>query len=76
MGFQEFWQRLQRELALDTVVSNWTADKGYLGDSFTIVAVHDNRVAVDSPGAKNIQMVPRQDFEVVVSDERREESRD
>jgi hypothetical protein len=65
MDFEKLWQRLQHELTSGTVVSNWTAAKGYLGDSFTIVAVRDDRVAVDSPGAKNVQMVPRRDFEAV-----------
>jgi hypothetical protein len=63
MDFEKLWQRLQHELTSGTVVSNWTAAKGYLGDSFTIVAVRDDRVAVDSPGAKNVQMVPRRDFD-------------
>jgi hypothetical protein len=65
MSFEELWQKLQGELTPGVVVSNWAADKGHLGDSFTIVAVHDNRVAVDSPGAKNTQTVPRRDFEAV-----------
>lgn len=65
MDFEELWQRLQRELRSGTVVSNWTAYQGDLGDSFTVVAVRDDRVAVESPGAKNIQMVPRRHFEAV-----------
>jgi hypothetical protein len=46
-------------------IDNWTDDKGYLGDQFTIQAVMPNVIHVNSPGAQNIQKVQRKDFEGV-----------
>lgn len=65
MRFEKFWLRLQHELSEDTAIHNWTAHSGYLGDSFTVIAVQQNNVAVDTPGARNIQVIPRADFEIV-----------
>lgn len=65
MRFESLWLKLQHELSEGTVIRNWTAYGGYLGDSFTVVAVHQNSIAVDAPGARNVQVVPRADFEIV-----------
>lgn len=65
MSFGELWQTLQRKLKPGDAVANWTAQKGYLGDSFTVLTVADNHVAVESPGAQNTQRIPRRDFEAV-----------
>ena len=65
MCFDEFWKRLQADLIDGTKVTNWTANSGNLGDSFTILRARADAVEVDTPGAQNIQMVPRGDFQVV-----------
>jgi hypothetical protein len=65
MRFEEFWLKLQSRLSKGTAIRNWTAHSNYLGDSFSVVAVHQNSVSVDAPGAKNIQVVPQADFEIV-----------
>ena len=55
---------LPLKLKPGTTVKNWTALKGYLGDEFTIVSVSDKAVEIDTPKAKHVQRVSRQDFEV------------
>ncbi len=65
MEFVEKWKQLQSSLQPGASVSNWTADKGYLGDAFTITAISIDHVAVDSPGAQNTQLIPKKDFKVV-----------
>lgn len=65
MSFESFWLKLQHELSEGTVIRNWTAYGGYLGDFFTVVAVHQNCIAIDTPGARNIQVIPQADFEIV-----------
>ena len=64
MPFSATWSALRSNLTLQTSIPNWTADKGLLGDSFTVSAVTPTHVEVDSPGAQNLQTIHR-DFEVV-----------
>ena len=65
MPFQATWIALQNELTTSTDIPNWTADKGYLVDSFTIGSVDPNYISLDTPRAENIQTVPKSDFAVV-----------
>jgi hypothetical protein len=64
-SFNQVWEFLQINLNPGTQVLNWTAHKGYLGDSMIISSVYSDAVEIDAPGAKNIQVVSRQDFEIV-----------
>ena len=65
MNFAEIWNEIEKRLLIGGTVKNWTAAKGYLGDSFTIVQVSSSRVVISSPGATNVQSVPKHDFERV-----------
>lgn len=63
MKFQEVWQAIQSGLTTGSQVKNWTAAKGYLGDSFRIINVSSSHIDVDSPKAETVQRVSKADFE-------------
>jgi len=65
MCFDEFWMLLQADLVTGDQVTNWTAYRGNLGDTITILRVRSDAVEVDTPGAQNIQVVPKGDFQTV-----------
>ena len=65
MPFIDTWNYIQKNLKNGTTINNWTKDKQYLGDQFTIYNVASTQVAIDTPGATNIQYVPQNDFEDV-----------
>lgn len=54
-----------KHLAPGVVIPNWTAAKGYLGDSFTIGSISSTRIEVHTPGAEHPQNVPIRDFKAV-----------
>lgn len=60
--FDVVWEQIQREIAPSDTIRNWTRDKGYLSDDFTIEAVEARFVKVNSPGAATIQHVAREEF--------------
>lgn len=66
MTLEEMWNELKGRIAPDSQIQNWTADKGYLGDKFIVVAVKGGFVHVVSPGAENVQKIPDQDFVTVL----------
>ncbi len=63
--FDTVWSHLQTHLKPDMVIPNWTAYKGYLGDTMKVVAIRSNYIVLDSPNAKANQSVPRDNFEAV-----------
>ena len=63
--FYQTWDLLQQKPRPQTVIRNWTALKGYLGDTMTIVAVNEESIEVDAPKAKNILVIPKKDFETI-----------
>ena len=65
MPFTATWSALQQHLNPGINVPNWTADKGYLGDSFAITSLDSNYISVNTPMAQNIQTIPKDDFSVV-----------
>ncbi|MBW1999840.1 MAG: hypothetical protein JRJ29_17995 [Deltaproteobacteria bacterium] len=65
MPFINTWNALQTQLTPGTVIRNWTAQNGFLGDEFTIVSVSQNYIEVDTPRAQNIQRIPQRDFQIV-----------
>lgn len=65
MSFTKSWCDLQSNLRSGTLIRNWTAAKGYLGDEFKVVLVSSTHVDVDAPGAETIQRVSKKDFEVM-----------
>ncbi len=67
MSFKKFWATLRANLRPGDTIRNWTAAKGYLGDSFTIARVSDKAVHIDASNAATTQHVPRNDFELMHS---------
>ncbi len=65
MDFEKVWSALRLSLRPPQKIRNWTVLKGYLGDTMSVVAVHSSSIEVNTPGAVNIQVVPKQDFESV-----------
>lgn len=65
MSFAEIWNAIQNRLASGDQVRNWTAAKGYLGDSFSVSSVSSEAVAVSSPKAASEQIVPKKEFEKI-----------
>lgn len=63
--FERCWARILADLAAGDTVRNWTQHGGYLGDEFTVRNVEARAVVVDTPGATNLQRVPREDFAAV-----------
>ena len=62
MSFVDTWNYIQKKLIADQIIDNWTYNKGYLGNQFSILRVAANAVHVNTPDAINIQQVPRNDF--------------
>ena len=65
MSFPDTWNYIQTHLSSIDSIRNWTKDRGYLGDEFTIVSVSPLAITVDAPSAENIQRVPKPEFEGV-----------
>jgi len=64
---ESVWATIQSRLKPGTKIRNWSKFSGYLKGSFTVSAVGPDSIEVDSPGARNIQTVERQEFEKVLA---------
>ena len=64
-SFESLWRQIQQDIGVGDTIRNWTQHSGYIGDEFTIRAVDARFIEVDSPGAENFQLVPREDFAAV-----------
>ena len=65
MVFSDFWGVLQSNLRPGDVIRNWTAARGYLGDTFEVVLVKSDCVVSQAPNAETFQRVPRKDFDLI-----------
>jgi len=63
--FDEVWSWLQDNLKPSQTIKNWSVIRGDLGRTVTVVCVCSGCIEVDPPKAKNIQVVPKQDFKKV-----------
>jgi hypothetical protein len=63
--FEDVWLQVQAGLTVGTKIKNWTAFRGYLGDTMTISSIRENYIEIDAPNASSIQVVPKDDFEKV-----------
>ena len=61
-GFEGVWVRIQRTITPGDTIRNWSRHSGYRGNDFTIHAITGRFIEIDSPGASNIQHIPREDF--------------
>jgi hypothetical protein len=64
-SFDTVWSSLSEKLTAGTVIKNWTAFRGYLGDTMIVAGVGENYIEVVPPKAENSQLVPRDDFQGV-----------
>jgi hypothetical protein len=64
-SFDNVWNELQNKLKPGIQIANWTAHHGYLGDEMTVVEITPLRITFEAPKAKNLQNVPKDDFEFV-----------
>jgi hypothetical protein len=63
--FDHVWNYLQKNLTVGTTIKNWTAFRGYLGDTMTVVGIRKNYIDIDTSNAGSLQVVPKGDFEQV-----------
>ena len=61
-SFEAVWTQIRRTIAPGDTIRNWSRHSGYMDKDFTIQAVTDRFVEIDSPGAANIQHIARADF--------------
>ena len=64
-SFDSVWGNINKQLISGMTIDNWTVFHDYLGDSMTIVNVGRHAIEIDAPKAKNIQVVPREDFRAI-----------
>lgn len=64
-SFDTIWQSLNDRLVIGTVIRNWTALHGYLGDTMTVEAVDPTEYVIRAPKAKSLQHVSCKEFEEV-----------
>jgi len=65
MTFADKWNQIQSDLSPGAEIKNWTTIHGYIGDSFKIYRVSPTSIIISSPGAKNLQSIPKQHFEKI-----------
>ena len=63
--FDTVWSHLQTNLKVGTNIKNWTDLRGYWGDTMRVNAIRSDSIVVDSPSTKNLQVIPKDDFEKV-----------
>jgi hypothetical protein len=63
--FDDVWSQLRANLKAGATIRNWTAFRGYLGDTMTVAGVREDRIEVDPPNAINIQAIPKDEFKKV-----------
>ena len=63
--FDIVWSHLQTNLKVGTNIKNWTDLRGYMGDTMRVNAIRSDSIVVDSPSTKNLQVIPKDDFEKV-----------
>lgn len=66
MTLEQIWNELKGRIAKKTEILTWSADQGYLGDRFIVVAVKDGHVHVAEPGAQRADKIPDGDFIAVL----------
>jgi hypothetical protein len=63
--FEAVWADLQANLAVGTVIRNWTVLHGYMEEDMVVKDVQENYIKIDPPNAQTIQRIPKEDFEKV-----------
>jgi hypothetical protein len=63
--FETVWAYLQDHLKAGISITNWSAFRGYFGGQMMVDRVREHSIVVDTPKAKNLQTVPKDDFKSV-----------
>ncbi len=61
-SFEAVWAQIRQTIRPGDTIRNWSRHSGYRGNDFTIHAVTDRFVEVDSPGADHTQHIAAQHF--------------
>jgi hypothetical protein len=64
-SFEKQWMEISDSLHVGQAINNWGYVRGYTGKSFKISRIETNFIVIDSPSAKNLQRVPKDDFRKV-----------
>ncbi len=64
-SFEKKWDEVCNLLHVGQVINNWGYVRGYTGKSFKISRIEPDSIVIDSPSAKNLQRVPKDDFRKV-----------
>jgi hypothetical protein len=59
---KKVWESFREKVWPGFKFTTWSAFSGYLGNTFQIYKISDNSIIVQSPSAKNLQIVPKKDF--------------
>ena len=61
-SFEAVWAQIRQTIGPGDTIRNWSRHSGYRGSDFTIHAVTDRFVEIDSPGATHTQHITAQHF--------------
>ena len=64
-NFEKLWSEIRNTLQEGQVIKYWGQARGYSGRSFKISRIQNSFIVIDSPTAKNLQVIPKNDFEKV-----------
>ena len=65
MIFNDVWKLIQAKLAIGVSIPNWTLNHGQIEGAFTIAEIAEDSIHAFVPTARNLQKIPKVDFEEV-----------
>lgn len=65
LTFKEFWKICQEKLKAGNVIPNWSVSGNIRIREFKIIEIAENSIGYDSPTAKNIQSVSKDEFQQI-----------
>jgi len=67
MTLEQIWNELKVRIAKKSEIPTWSAEGGYLGERFIVVAVKDGHVHVAEAGAQKADKIPDSEFIAVLA---------
>ena len=64
-SFEVVWTNILNGLYKGQVIKNWGYAHGFTGKIFIIHSISKDQIEIDSPTAKTLQRIPKEDFENV-----------
>lgn len=69
MTFEEFWRKLTDVLKTEQLIRNWSVHSSYPGrGDFKVMWKGGYYIRCIAPDAKNIQNIPKKDFQIIYDD--------